>query len=407
MNDRTRSPVFFFRDRVMAAALLCLLAGAMSAAAREPVQEFLEGLRLRGYHDTALAYIDRLATRDDLPQATAQTLGYERAVTLELAAADAKTAAKKAELLDEALTQLKAFLQQYPDQPLATSARFRLGSVLVTRAQLLAEEFRSQGDTPSANELAARARSMYDQAREIYGALQQSLRERLLALPARLDPVADAGLIDERDRLRSRYVEVQLLMTGILQKKADTYAPGSPDYLAALRSAASEYNTVFTKYAPRLVGLYARLYEGRCHQQAGDLDTALAVYKELLDLQTKATPFFDLKTNALKAALECWLDEPHADYAAAVSHGETWLNSAEPTQLENETAAAVVTELARIYRLLAATPASDDAAAGYRRRAEELDRQAADLQQALKAAEKSAPPKRKDAVAGEEPPEQP
>ena len=268
-------------------------------------------------------------------------------MTLELAATDAAAPSEKAGLLDEAVSQLKAFLQQYPDQALATTARVRLGAVFVTRAQLLMEESRSRGGTPATDELAARARSMYDEAREIYAALLQSLRERLVALPAQLDPVADAGLIDERDRLRSRYVEVQLLMTGILQKKADAYTAGSPDYLAALRSAAAEYHAVFTKYAPRLAGLYARLYEGRCHQQAGDLDTALAIYQELLQLETKGTPFFDVKTNALKAALECWLDNSRKAPADAVSYGEAWLNGTERAQLESETAIAVIKDLAQ------------------------------------------------------------
>ena len=81
---------------------------------------------------------------------------------------------------------------------------------------------------------------MLEEAHEIYAALQQWLRERLLAMPARLDPVVDAGLIDERDRLRSRYVEVQLLKTGILQKKADTLPTGSPEYREVLRAAAAD-----------------------------------------------------------------------------------------------------------------------------------------------------------------------
>jgi hypothetical protein len=200
-------------------------------------------------------------------------------------------------------------------------------------------------------------------------------------MPAHLDPVADAGLIDERNRLRSRYMEVQLLKTGILQKKADTHPAGSPEYLNILRSAASEYNTIFTKYSSRLAGLYARLYEGRCHQQAGDLEAALAIYTELLELSTQATPFFDLKTNALKAALECWRDESRRSYATAVQAGEAWLNSADPVQLEDEAAVTVIESLASTYRLLAEAPDTDaGSAAQYRQRAGELQRRAADLQ---------------------------
>ena len=146
---------------------------------------------------------------------------------------------------------------------------------------------------------------MFDEAQAIYLSQQERLRETLLKLPRHLDAVKDPGLIDLRERLRSRYVEVQLLKAGIWQKKAETYPDESPERVQALRAAATEYRSLYEKYSSRNAGLYARYYEGRCHQQAGDIDAALATYKDLLEMPGAATSFFDLTTNALNTALEC------------------------------------------------------------------------------------------------------
>ncbi len=364
----------------LTAFLSIILCGLEPLSAREPIREFLDGLRLRGYHDTALDYVDRLAQRKDLPQALAEALDYERAVTLDMAAVDDIPPEKKGQLLDRALGHLRTFLQQHPDHRLATTARFRMGAVLATRAGLLTEELAGNRDSPDANQLAERARGMFDEAHAVYVSLQQWLREKLLALPPHLDPVEDVGLFGERNRLRSSYVETQLLKAGIIQRKADTYPEGSTTRLKSLAAAATEYREISAKYRSLMGGLYALLHEGDCYEQAGDVDAALEAYGELLEIEVTANPVFELKTKALKAAFDCWLDDGRQDFAIAVQQGERWLATAEAVQLEDATAVQVIERLSQAYRHLAELPATERAtAARYGDRATELDRKAADL----------------------------
>jgi hypothetical protein len=211
-------------------------------------------------------------------------------------------------------------------------------------------------------------------------------------------------LIDTRERLRSRYVEVQLLKVGILRKKAAAFAAGSPEWLQTLRTAAAEYHSIFTKYSSRKAGLYARYHEGLCYRQAGDTDAALAAYEELLNMPGAATSFFDLTSDVLKAALDCWLDKDRKDYERASYFGRRWLGLADQDQLANPTAIEVLEMLAQANRALgeSQTAVGDDAVR-YRRRAAELDQMVRDLRARLAENERSdaPPPPEHDPIAGD------
>jgi hypothetical protein len=378
------------RHRLLLPVMFFVLVGTVSIEAREPYREFLNGLRLRGYHDVALEYIDRLAKRSDIPASFAETLDYERAVTLEMAAQATADPARSGALLDDAISRLRQFLGSHEDHQLAMAARFRLGAALAMRAELLANNLRWQEDPAEARQLAAKVRTMFDESREIYVARQQRLRDKLLQLPRHLDPVKDAGLIDLRERLRSLYVEVQLLKAGILQKKAETFPEESAERLETLRAAATEYRSMYKKYSSRNAGLYAGFYEGRCQQQAGDVDAALATYQELLDMPGAATSFFDLTTNVLKAALECWLDEDRKDYERASYYGQRWLEASCPEQLESSTAIEALALVAKANEMLAdSQTAVADGAERHRRRAAELRQMVQELKAKLAEQERS------------------
>jgi len=69
--------------------VLVLLAVACQhslCGAVEPARAFLEGLRARGYYDTALEYLDQMASSPLAPTEFKEALPYERGVTLIAAA---------------------------------------------------------------------------------------------------------------------------------------------------------------------------------------------------------------------------------------------------------------------------------------------------------------------------------
>ena len=70
--------------------------------AEEPALEFLDGLRARGYHDTALEYLKSLETSRLLPAGMRDVLGYETALTLVIASRDSSELEERYKMLDEA-----------------------------------------------------------------------------------------------------------------------------------------------------------------------------------------------------------------------------------------------------------------------------------------------------------------
>ena len=104
---------------LLAAALALAALGATVCQAREPFVEFLRGLQRRGYGEQALAYIDQIAERPDLPPELKETLDLERSKCLRVAAGEANDAQQRAARLAEAKRLAEKFFGEHPTHPAA------------------------------------------------------------------------------------------------------------------------------------------------------------------------------------------------------------------------------------------------------------------------------------------------
>src|SRR4029450_12597655 len=109
--------------------VLCLLALAVSitaadsARASEPAQAFLDGLRERGYFDTAADYLDAALDSPLVPGRFKQTALYEKGLILVLGANHERDPAVQETQLNEGQKALKQFLADKPSNRLQTRAR--------------------------------------------------------------------------------------------------------------------------------------------------------------------------------------------------------------------------------------------------------------------------------------------
>jgi len=122
---------------VMAAATLA--ASSPESHAAEPAQKFLAALREADYFDTALEYLEQLATSPLTPANLKEILSYERGVTLVAGAKHQRDFTLREKSLDEAQKALDEFVAQQPNHPLTFSARSELGNLLVERGRLKLE----------------------------------------------------------------------------------------------------------------------------------------------------------------------------------------------------------------------------------------------------------------------------
>ena len=289
-------------------ALAALAAFASSAAAIEPAQEFLDGLRERGYYDIALEYLDSAAQNPAVPVQFKQTILYEKGVTLVQGAKYQRDSGLREKQLDEGQQVLQQFIGANPNSILSVGARSQLGNVIVERARNRMERSKKLSISEKQNAI-KEARGLYEEAITVFAALVEELRERLKAYPAALDEKKDAKRVEERDRFRTDFLQSQLLVAATREELSETMEKGSKEQVDTLTKAADEYKEVYEKYRTRLAGLYARMYQGRCLQKLGKHKEASAIFNEQLANPDEPEAFRTLKNKVMALAVESWYEQ--------------------------------------------------------------------------------------------------
>jgi hypothetical protein len=308
--------------------LACCFMGGLfkSAMAEEPSQAFLDGLRERGYYDSALEYLKSLETSRMVPAGMRDVLGYETALTLVVASRASGELEERYAMLDQAQALLREFIDQQGSHPRLYAARSQLGNLIVERARI------KVGESLSGNSevLKAEARKLYDQAFKECGLLEAAVTKELDLIPKVLDTRdrEEAKLAERRKQLRADNLQTELLAAAIREEAADTVPPGSKERTDYLIEAASLYDAIYKKYRSRLAGLYARMYQGRCNHRLGRTKDALGHYGELLDQPSAPEAFWKLKTKTLRLAMESWLDPQERKYLEAIKQASAWIDAA-------------------------------------------------------------------------------
>jgi len=327
---------------VVGGVMVCLLLAAGQTRAKEPVREFLDGLRERGYPDMALEYMDRMKTSPLAPADFKKTLAYEQGVTMVAASRLERDPQVREKRLDEARAKLQEFLDGNKKHALAPKAINQMGNIMVERARIQVSLAEKPNITKTQKEATLeKARKYFDDAHAVFEKRKAGLREQLLKVnKEKYDPDKDTAKITARDELRGAYVQVQLVAATILREKAETYPRGNAEKKAVLETAAKSFAEVYEKYRTRLAGLYARLYQARCLQEMGKFQEAITFYSELLEQPDKPDAFRNLRTKTLKFSMECKLDQPAPkegakDFTTAIAACNAWIAGARPIEDKN------------------------------------------------------------------------
>ncbi len=307
---------------------LAVCATALPASAAEPAREFLDKLRERGYYDTALDYLDQVETLPNIPQDLKAALPYEKGTTLIDASRSTRDAAIRAKQLNDAQAHLEGFIKNQPSHTLAFSAQKQVGNLMVERARIVVERAKK---TNSATEFKM-ARDLYQSAYDAFNVTQKAIADRLKQIPPKVED-KDVKLKELQEQLRIDYLQTQLLAAAIKEEMTDTMTDKkAKEYKDTLLAAAKEYGEIYDKYRTRLAGLYARMYQGRCHQKVGDDKEALSYFVELLEEPDAADEVRVLKTKVLVLAVKSWSAASQKKYPEAIAKGTAWLEKIRPNE---------------------------------------------------------------------------
>ncbi len=342
----------FSRQRYFALLVFscCILSCGSLAFAKEPVLEFIEGLRHRGYYDTALQYLSEVEADQTLPKEVREVLPYERGQTLLDHARTLKNLNDQRKQLDAAEASFEQFVKGAPTHLLAGRANSSRGRILVEQARVEIWD----GDKPS-NEgnrdlFRENARAMIKRAEAIFQQAVGQHQKVVDSFPAFI-PLEEKGRIQARDEAVAAHIESLLDLSQCKYWTAQTYDEGNKTRKEILTQAAFEFEEIHKEHRSVIGGLFARMWQGKCFEEQGEIGIALGLYEEILGHEGKSATMLSLKDKALRFRLICLNHEKRKDYKLVMNEGEDWLRIAKARSRTN-VGLGIQWEMCRAYEAL-------------------------------------------------------
>ena len=339
-----------------------VLLACLQPANADRADDYLAGLRQRGWHDTVLEYLDEAEQDPIATPAFLEKLEYERAITQIALARQALGDRKQQALLAEAADALQRFAAGPAASPLQLQALATAGNIFNEQALLAtnkAEQLPAAARTQREPLLNA-ARKSLEQAERPLNELLRLSNKRLESLPKAAEMQKDPAAQANRRQLLAKQAEAKFLLAKLSFEKSRTYAPDSKDRQQALESAADAFAKVYEEYEEKLVGFFARLYQGRSYQAAGELDDALECYWDIVDQPPIPNQDFRrLVTRAFRYRAECHLASDDLD--TAIKECREWLEESRNSERDEPDWLALSFQLAKAYDAKAAQSDGVDA----------------------------------------------
>jgi tetratricopeptide (TPR) repeat protein len=160
------------------------------------------------------------------------------------------------------------------------------------------------------------ARIMFAEARDTFGRAEAIYSTELEKLPPTTSAEARSDTGSKRQEYRSRVAQVRFLTAQTRFEEARSYPPAADEFRKLNETAAQDLSTIYDEFArTMLVGLYARLYEGRCYQAIGKLQEALGCFEEIIGKDNVLPPFRKLIASAIHRKAEVLVAQQKFDAA--------------------------------------------------------------------------------------------
>ena len=280
MSDRSRIVVL-----VLAGVIAGLGGSNGSATAAEDSRTalaFIDELREHGLHDLALDYLKVLRADPALPPKVKEILDYEEGRTLIDEAAKSGDLVLREELLKDAREKLEGFVKAHPQLPQTREALVHLAKLLIERghlAMLLSEE---TPDEAKKEAKVAEARAAFSQAREAYAKAIEPLKAAYKKY---------AGFIPEDDPRKAERDQIYVALLDAMLQKGRRRLRAGPDLSGglaraeakSLKEALAQFESMYKSYRTQLAGLAAQMWQAKCYEEQGNIDAAIAIYKQLME----------------------------------------------------------------------------------------------------------------------------
>ncbi len=312
--------------------------------AAEPYQKFLDGLKERGYSNTALEYLQTIESDPGTPAEFKQIIPYERAQLLIQAGARTVSLDEQRAQLDQAEKNLDQFLKANPNHPLAGQANADRSELLLRRAQVDLWDAEAATKPGEQKDLQNRARGYLNQAKALITSAIDQHDKAAKAFPTFI-PETEKAKREERDAAQDRLMLARLKAAEIAYWMARSYPPG-PERKKGLEAAVAAYEAVVQMSRQRLAGNYALVWQGKCYEELGDVGKALGIFKQVLEHDDNQPAMQELKDTTLRFRLVCLNSDQRKDYGVVTDEAEAWMRD-NPSRITSAAGLGIQWELCR------------------------------------------------------------
>jgi hypothetical protein len=323
MRPPRRVPRWLLGSLVLMSIMTCCFAVTDVASAEEPVIDFIDGLRQRGYYDTAIEYIDSVSLREDISAEVRDQLDLQRGITQQQRGSVSRNPDEREQALSLAETALRKFLQEKPQHSQAATANSILGELLFERARSLTWKVDETEDPSTKLELQQSARTLIDQAKVIYQTARDQFKAQYEAFPKFVEK--DEPQFMARQEAESRFLRAWFNLIRCTYERGQTFEKGTEERKNTLIEAAGLFEELHTSRRTNQIGLHARLLMGKCFQEQDDIGRALGIYNEMLGHKSESTAVEQLKGIAQHYRLICLNDPQKNDFQLVITEATNWI----------------------------------------------------------------------------------
>ena len=87
----------------------------------------------------------------------------------------------------------------------------------------------------------------------------------------------------ERDGIYAALLDAMLQKGVADYELAQTFPAGSPERAKSLKEALEQFESLYKSYRTQLAGLAAQMYQAKCYEENGDINSAIGIYKQLME----------------------------------------------------------------------------------------------------------------------------
>ena len=253
---------------------------------------------------------------------------YQQAMTLLQSTRTIRDEGDRKKQIDRAQELLEQFVANNSKHAEFAQANAQLAQILLDKARAAIVNSESTKDADQKLLDRQQARELLGTGRRHFQVAHDLTQQQYKAFPVFIDRQTDPDKYAARRKAEMRFLRSQLNLPICDFEESHTYDESDPNFKKLLVKAATEFEQIHAKYRSLVAGLYARLWQAKCLQEAGEIRKALGIYGELLSHPGRTRTMQTLQDQSRHFRLICLNHDQRKDHVLVIREATEWFEAA-------------------------------------------------------------------------------